>query len=268
MFSRSLLRLHRTVPSLKLASFSFSSGSSLPSLVHPFRSMSTDAKSSTPAAAAATAAPSFGSNDIQLFSLGTPNGQKVSIALEEIGVPYDAHTVEISKNVQFEEWFKRINPNSKIPTILDKKGPNGQPHAVFESGAILIYLAEKYGKLLPTDAAKKSEAIQWLFWQMSGLGPMMGQFNHFNNLKEDIPYAKERYCNEVKRLLTVLDTQLAGKQYITGDDYTIADIACFPWVNHVPKYEDKVGRYENINKWLALINARPATERGLKVTPR
>ena len=148
---------------------------------------------------------------IQLYSLATPNGQKVSIALEELSLPYEPHKVNIMENDQFTDEFKAACPNSKIPAIVDPDGPDGKPLAIFESGAILLHLAEKTGKLIPTDARKRSECLQWLFFQMAGVGPMFGQLGHFYKFaKERLPYPTERYTNEVRRLLGVLETQLDG----------------------------------------------------------
>jgi len=210
-----------------------------------------------------------GDKEIQLYSLGTPNGHKLSIFLEEAGIPYDAHTVDIRKNVQFEEWFKDVNPNSKIPAIVDKKGPNGKPLAVFESGAILLYLARKYGKFLPKDPAKESQAIQWLFWQMAGFGPMLGQMGHFfKYAPEDVPYAKKRYETESKRLFAVLEKQLQDKEFVVGDELTIADFAIFPWARGVEKFYGKfndMGDLPNVKRWMAALEARPAVAKGLTV---
>jgi GST-like protein len=168
---------------------------------------------------------------IQLYSLPTPNGQKASVALEELGLPYEAHRVNIMEGDQFNDAFVAINPNSKIPAIVDPKGPGGEPHAIFESGAILLYLAEKTGRLLPSNPVERSECLQWLFFQMGGVGPMFGQFGHFSRFsKEKIPYGIERYQNETLRLLGVLEKRLGERDYLAGGAYTIADIATMPWV--------------------------------------
>lgn len=265
MISRSFARLIRIVPIHSFQTRSAASSSSSSSSL--FRSFSPRPMSTETASPSASSGPSLGSREIQLFSLATPNGVKISIALEELGVPYDAHLINIGSGTQFEEWFKKINPNSKIPAIVDQKGPDGKPFALFESGAILLYLADKYKKLISSSPSHRYEAIEWVFWQMSGLGPMSGQFNHFYQYaKEDIPYAKERYKNEVKRLLGVLDVQLSKGTYIVGDEYSIADIANWPWVNVIlPKHEDKLGEFSNIKRWLELIRARPAVQKGLTV---
>ncbi|CAI7842570.1 unnamed protein product [Closterium sp. NIES-53] len=174
------------------------------------------------------------SSRVQLYSLATPNGQKVSIALEEMEIPYDAHTINIMKDEQFTPEFIAINPNSKIPAIVDPMGaPDGTPLKIFESGAILLYLAEKSGKFLPQDAVQRWETLSWLFFQMGGVGPMFGQFGHFFKYardKCDHPYPTERYTNEARRLLGVLEKRLEGREFLIDAGYTIADMATFPWV--------------------------------------
>lgn len=205
---------------------------------------------------------------IQLYSLATPNGVKISIALEEMGLPYDAHLVEFSRNDQFSPAFLSLNPNNKIPAILDPDGPGGQPLALFESGAILIYLAEKSGKLLPQ--ADRYEVLQWLMFQIGGIGPMFGQLGYFHNYagKEiDDPRPKERYRAEVERLLKVLDKALEGRDWIAGD-YSIADIAIGPWLRGLRdfyKAGDLVGwdALRNVPAYLERFLARPAVQRGL-----
>jgi len=210
---------------------------------------------------------------IQLYSLGTPNGWKVSIALEELGLPYEAHTIDIRKGDQFKEDFIKVNPNSKIPAIVDPNGPDGQPLNVFESGAILLYLAEKTGKLIPADPRKRLETIQWLFFQMAGVGPMFGQLGHFTKYApEKIPYAIERYSKEAKRILGVLDKQLEGKEYIIGSEYTIADIATFPWVICLDKFYGAretldLASFKNVEAWVTRCTVKPATAKGLTVCP-
>jgi GST-like protein len=210
---------------------------------------------------------------IQLYSLATPNGQKVSVALEELGLPYETHVINIMKGDQFTDEFKKVNPNSKIPAIVDPDGPGGKELALFESGAILLYLAEKTGKLLPADPAAKWETVSWLMFQMGGVGPMFGQFGHFSKYApEKVPYAIERYTKEVKRLLSVLETRLTGKQFIMGDDYTIADIAIFPWVNGLSAFykgDEALGLadFKNVNDWLTRCMDRPASKTGMKVAP-
>lgn len=211
-----------------------------------------------------------GSQDLQLYSLGTPNGHKITIFLEEAGIPYDAHTIDIRKNTQFEDWYvKEVNPNSKIPALVDKKGPSGKPHRVFESVAILFYLGKKYRKFIPKDPELQSECLQWLVWQAAGFGPMLGQMGHFHKYApEDVPYGKKRYLTEAKRLFGVLEKQLEGKKYVVGDELTIADFAIFPWARGVRVFYnlfDQMGDIPNVRRWMEDLEARPAVQRGLKV---
>ncbi|MCA1297255.1 glutathione binding-like protein [Stappia indica] len=208
---------------------------------------------------------------IQLYTLGTPNGRKVSVALEELGLAYEAHKVSFETNDQFTAEFLSLNPNNKIPAILDPNGPEGTPLALFESGAILIYLAEKTGKLLPEAPNARYECLQWLMWQMGGLGPMFGQLGHFHKYAADKvsdPYPRDRYLGEAKRLLGVLEQRLDGRAHIMGDAYTIADIAIFPWVQTLREsYEageiTGLDALPNINRWLSACMARPASVRGM-----
>lgn len=212
-------------------------------------------------------------NEIQLYSLGTPNGQKVSIALEEMEIPYTPHLIDIRKGDQFSPEFVKINPNSKIPAIVDPNGPGGKPFSVFESGAILVYLAEKTGKLLPLDLRLRSEVMQWLFFQMGGVGPMFGQFGHFNKFakdKCDHPYPLERYTTEAKRILKVLDTRLQGRKFLVGEEYSIADIATVPWIDCVSVFYKgeallELHKFENVKRWSQDILSRPKTAKGMKV---
>jgi GST-like protein len=213
---------------------------------------------------------------LQLYSFPTPNGVKVSIALEEIGLPYEAHLVNILKNDTWTPDFLSLNPNGKIPSILDPDGPGGEPIALFESGAILLYLAEKTGKLLPADPARRYETIQWVFFQMGGIGPMFGQLGFFHKFAgREIADKRplERYRDESKRLLGVLETRLKDRQWIMDDDYTIADISMLGWVRTLKVfYEagDLVGlnSMPNVLRWLDNGLARPASERGLNIPPR
>ncbi len=211
---------------------------------------------------------------IQLYSLATPNGQKVSIALEEMDLSYEAHTINILNGDQFSEDFIKINPNSKIPAIVDPDGPQ-KDHPIMESGAILLYLAEKTGKFLPKDPVLRSETIQWLFFQMGGVGPMFGQFGHFfkyANEKCDHPYPLQRYATETKRLLTVLDKRLEGRDFIVGNEYTIADMSIVPWIRCLDAFY-KAGDYlslnefKNVSKWVSRVLDRPKTQAGLNVCP-
>lgn len=210
---------------------------------------------------------------IQLYSLATPNGQKVSIALEEMGLPYDSHRVDILKGDQFKPEFLKINPNNKIPAIVDPSGPDGKSLAIMESGAILIYLAEKSGKFLPTDQRLRSETLQWLFFQVGGVGPMFGQFGHFFKYatdKCDHPYPKQRYTDETKRLLAVLEKRLEGQDFLVGNQYTIADMATVPWVICLSEFyegDKQLGlqEYERVNAWTKRVRERPKTAAGMKV---
>lgn len=213
---------------------------------------------------------------IQLYSLNTPNGVKVSIMLEETGLAYEPHLVDILKNENRTAEFLSLNPNGKIPAIIDPDGPAHKPLALFESGAILLYLADKTGRFIPADAAGRWETIQWLFFQMAAIGPMFGQLGYFNKfagkeLADKRPL--ERYAAESRRLLGVLEARLAGRSWIMGDDYTIADIATIGWVrNLITFYEarDIVGYDElaHVPAWLDRALARPAVERGLRIPAR
>jgi GST-like protein len=213
---------------------------------------------------------------IQLYGLPTPNGVKVSIMLEETGLPYEPHLVDIGKNESHLPEFKSLNPNGKIPAIIDPDGPGGKPMGLFESGAILIYLAEKSGQFLPADPAARWETIAWVMWQMGGVGPMFGQVGFFNKFAGKAYEDKrplERYVAEAKRLLQVLDDRLTGRDWIMGDDYTIADIATLGWVrNLIGFYEagDLVGfdDYKAVKAWLERGLARPAVQRGLTIPSR
>ena len=210
---------------------------------------------------------------IQLFSLNTPNGVKVSVALEELELPYEPHLVHIGKNDQFTPEFISISPNSKIPAIVDVNGPGGKPLALMESGAILIYLAEKAGRLIPSDPAQRFKCLQWLFFQVGHIGPMFGQFGHFFKYardKCDHPYPLERYTNEAKRLLGVLDKQLSDREYLV-EEFSIADLATFPWVNALGMSYGAgdvlpVQEYPHVDAWLTRCKARPSYERGKDVT--
>ncbi|MEZ5793881.1 glutathione S-transferase family protein [Albidovulum sp.] len=211
---------------------------------------------------------------IQLYSLPTPNGVKVSIALEELGLPYDAHLVDFATDDQFSPEFLSLNPNNKIPAMIDPHGPDGKPLALFESGAILLYLAEKTGKLMPRDGGKWP-VIQWLMFQMGGVGPMFGQvgfFHHFAGKEIEDPRPRERYYGEARRLLGVLERQIDGRDWIAGD-YSIADIALCPWLRTLRDFYmagDAVGWSDltHVPAWLDRFLARPAVARGLKVPAR
>ena len=212
---------------------------------------------------------------LQLYSLNTPNGVKVSIMLEEIGLPYEAHLVDFDKDDQKTSEFLSLNPNGKIPAILDPDGPGGKPLALFESGAILLYLAEKTGKLIPADPARRYETIQWLMFQMGGIGPMFGQvgfFNKFAGRAWEDRRPLQRYVAEAKRLLGVLDERLDGRDWIMGE-YSIADVATLGWVRNLITFYEARGlvefdRFANISKWLNRGLARPAVQRGLEIPSR
>lgn len=213
---------------------------------------------------------------LQLYSLPTPNGVKVSIMLEEIGLPYEAHMVSFQTQDQLTPEFLSLNPNNKIPAILDPQGPGGQPLALFESGAILIYLAEKTGQLLPTDPAGRYQALQWLMFQMGGIGPMFGQlgfFHKFAGKDYEDKRPRDRYVAESRRLLGVLEQHLQRRAWILGDDYSIADIAIWPWVRNLfGFYEagDLVGQadFVQVQRVLSSFVARPAVQRGLNIPAR
>jgi GST-like protein len=213
---------------------------------------------------------------LQLYSLPTPNGVKVSIMLEETGLPYEPHLVSFSTNDQMSAEFLSLNPNNKIPAILDPDGPGGKPLPLFESGAILLYLADKTGQLMPKDAAGRWETIQWLMFQMGGIGPMFGQlgfFNKFAGKDYEDKRPRDRYVDEAKRLLGVLEGRLAGRSWIMGDAYTIADVATFPWVrNLIGFYEAaelvEIRNFPQVTRALEVFLARPAVARGLGIPQR
>ncbi|NYZ61175.1 glutathione binding-like protein [Luteimonas deserti] len=200
---------------------------------------------------------------IDLHYWPTPNGHKVTLFLEEAGLDYTIHPVNIGKGDQFKPEYLAFSPNNKMPAIVDHApADGGAPQAVFESGAILLYLAEKSGQFLSTDPRVRVETLEWLFWQMAGLGPMTGQYGHFNvYAPEKIPYAIERYTNEANRLLQVLDTRLKGRDFIAGDAYSIADMATYPWIGVYDKAPIDMIPYPEVQRWHAAIKARPATER-------
>ncbi len=213
---------------------------------------------------------------LQLYALPTPNGVKISIMLEEIGLPYEAHLVDIGKNESWTPEFLSLNPNGKIPAIIDPDGPGGRPIGLFESGAIMIYLADKTGRLLPADPARRYEAIQWLFFQNAGVGPMFGQVGFFNKFAGKAFEDKrplERYVAESKRLLGVVEGRLASRAWIMGDDYTIADISLLGWVrNLIGFYEARdlvaFDSLKHVPAWLERGLARPAVQRGLAIPKR
>lgn len=213
---------------------------------------------------------------LQLYSLPTPNGVKVSIMLEETGLPYEPHLVRFDQNDQMSPEFLALNPNNKIPAIIDPDGPNGEPLALWESGAILVYLAAKTGQLMPADLAERYETLQWLMFQMGGIGPMFGQvgfFHKFAGKDYEDKRPRDRYVQESTRLLRVLEQRLDGRDWIMGDAYTIADIASFPWINNLVGFYgagDLVGwaNFPNVQRVLTAFLARPAVQRGLRIPAR
>ena len=214
---------------------------------------------------------------IQLYSLPTPNGVKVSIALEELGLAYEPHLVSFGTNDQKSPEFVSLNPNGRIPAIIDPNGPDGKPIGLFESGAILVYLAEKTGKLMPSDAGRRYETLEWVFFQMAGIGPMFGQFGHFFKFAAEKlannSYPVERYRDEAKRLLGVLESRLQGREWIMGDEYTIADITTFPWVRGVDVFYGgrevlEFESFPSVMAWLERALVRPASQRGLSIPKR
>ncbi|KUL97388.1 glutathione S-transferase [Bosea sp. WAO] len=213
---------------------------------------------------------------LQFYSLPTPNGVKVSIMLEEIGLPYEPHTINIGQNETWTPEFLSLNPNGKIPAILDPDGPGGKPLALFESGAILVYLAEKTGKLLPKDLAERYETLQWVFFQMAAIGPIFGQlgfFHKFAGREYEDKRPRDRYANESKRLLGVLETRLAGRDWLMGSEYTIADIATLGWVRNLVGFygAGELVEYDKLKRvpaWLERGLARPAVQRGLEIPKR
>jgi len=206
---------------------------------------------------------------IDLYTWTTPNGFKVSIMLEETGLPYRVHPIDIGRGDQLREDYLRINPNNKIPAIVDEDGPGGGPFTVFESGAILLWLAEKAGCLMPTETRARYAALQWLMFQMGGVGPMLGQAHHFRRYApEKLPYAIDRYTSEAARLYRVLDRRLGESAYLAGEDYTIADIACWPWIRSHEMQGQDLADFVNVRRWFETIGERPAVQRGLEVPKR
>jgi len=202
---------------------------------------------------------------IELHYWPTPNGHKITIMLEECGLPYEIRFVNIGKGEQFEPSFLEISPNNRMPAIIDPDGPGGKPISVFESGAILQYLGRKTGKFYPQDERKRVQVEEWLFWQMAGLGPMAGQCHHFRNYApEKIAYGIDRYTNEVNRLYGVLDTRLDGRDFLAGE-YSIADIAAYPWAKLWKNQGQDIAEFPRLERWLARCAARPAVEKGIAV---
>jgi GSH-dependent disulfide-bond oxidoreductase len=203
---------------------------------------------------------------IDLYFWNTPNGRKISIMLEEVGLPYKVHAINISKGDQFTPQFVALNPNSKIPALVDAEGPDGKPITVFESGAILIYLADKTGKFLPTAPRARYQVLEWLMFQMGGVGPMFGQTHHFRRAApEQVPYAIERYTKETRRLYGVMDKRLATVPHLAGD-YSIADMATYPWCARHEWQGVDLNEFPNVKRWYDAVGARPGVARGMAVT--
>ncbi|HTO51013.1 MAG TPA: glutathione binding-like protein [Burkholderiales bacterium] len=203
---------------------------------------------------------------IELYTWGTPNGRKVSVMLEECGLAYNVHRIDIGKGEQLAPDYLEINPNGKIPSIVDPDGPDGAPLPMMESGAILVYLAGKTGRFLPASTRGKYVALQWLMFQMGHVGPMYGQVHHFlRTAKVEVPYAIERYVKEKDRLYSVLDRRLGAARFLAGDAYTIADIATYPWVARHEWHKTDLATFPNVKRWFDAIAARPAVQRGMAV---
>ena len=206
---------------------------------------------------------------IDLYTSPTPNGFKISIALEELALPYEVHSINLRTGEQFAPEFLRISPNNKIPAIVDREGPGGAPLALFESGAILVYLADKTGRLLATEGPPRYTALAWLFFQVGHIGPMLGQAHHFRQYApEKIPYAIDRYTNEARRLYGVVNKRLAESEYLAGDAYTVADIANMPWMMSAERQGVDLAEYPHVQRWMAALNARLAVQRGFAVPAR
>ena len=202
---------------------------------------------------------------IDLYTWTTPNGRKISIMLEEVALPYRVHAINIGQGDQFKPDYLRINPNGKIPSIVDPEGPDGKPIAMMESGAILVYLARKTGKLFPPPGRAMYDALQWLMFQMGGVGPMFGQTHHFlRAAKEPVPYAIERYSKETQRLYGVLDERLKDREYL-AEGYSIADIATYPWVARHEWHKTDLNDFPGVKRWFDAISARPAVKKGMNV---
>ena len=201
---------------------------------------------------------------IDLYTWPTPNGWKIHIMLEECGLEYRAHAVNIGKGEQHQPEFLEISPNNRIPAIVDQDGPGGKPLSVFESGAILIYLAEKTGKFYSANLRDQTQINQWLMWQMGGIGPMLGQNHHFvKYAPEEIPYAQTRYINETRRLYGVADRQLADNEYLAGGQYSIADVACYGWMSLWEGQKQDITEFPNVARWLDALSQRPGVQRGM-----
>jgi GST-like protein len=201
---------------------------------------------------------------IELYGWGTPNGRKISIALEELAMPYQITKIDIMKDEQFGEAFLALNPNNKIPVIVDEDGPDGQPITVFESGAILLYLAKKAGKLLPSSGRAYYRTLQWLMFQMGGIGPIFGQMHHFQRYAKEQEYSVKRYAAETRRLYSVLDGQLARSEFVAGNEYSIADIAIYPWIARFELHQIEWSSVPNVKRWYDMLGSREAVKRGME----
>lgn len=202
---------------------------------------------------------------ITLYTWGTPNGQKISIMLEELGVKYEVKPINIGKGEQMTPEYLALNPNHKIPVLVDSDGPDGKPITLIESGAILIYLASKYDKLLPEDVAGKYEALQWLMFQMGSVGPMLGQAHHFLRAQTPVPYGVSRYWGETQRIYGVLNTRLKDRKFLAGKEYSVADIATWPWIHRYAMHQTDLEQYPEVKRWYDAIAKRAAVKRGLNV---
>jgi len=206
---------------------------------------------------------------IDLYTWTTPNGRKVSIMLEELGLPYRVNFINIIKDEQFTEAFVKISPSSLIPAIVDPDGPGGRPVSVFESGAILVYLAEKFGQFYPSEPLARTRTTQWLMWQMGNFGPMLGQAHHYLRFNPGTaPHAEQRYHEKAERLYGELDRHLAMVDYVAGADYTIADVAIYPWVARHEWHQIPLDDFPNVQRWYDRVGARPAVARGMAVAPK
>lgn len=202
---------------------------------------------------------------IECYTWKTSNGRKLTVMLEECGIPYNLHSIDISTDAQFSDEYIAINPNAKIPAIVDTDGPDGKPYTVFESGAVLMYLAEKTGKFMPSEMTARYDVIQWLMFQMGGIGPIFGQVHHFKRAaKEQVPYAINRYYTECRRLYGVLDSRLDGREFLAGD-VSIADFAALPWVFRHTWQEVDLADFPNVQRWYETLMARPALARGMEL---
>jgi GST-like protein len=198
-----------------------------------------------------------------IYNWPTSNGRKINIMVEELGVDYKIHPIPLGKNAQFTPEFTALNPNQKIPAVVDSDGPDGRPFTIFESGAILIYMADKHGQFLPKDGSARYTTLQWLMFQMGGVGPMMGQAHHFRRNEEKVPYGIERYTKETRRLWGVMDGRFADNEWIAGPGFSIADIAIFPWLMRHEWQGIELDEFPNVKRWYQAMDARPGVQRGL-----